>query len=563
METLHLYSPSGFGSAPNHNDLAASYRASFAALPLSKYGSPLRPLVLPYHLYGMLLLCLYLLVPHTHSALIYEVRWPVLGVIFWWQWKTLWETTSMSVATAYAAGLVSVLVAVYAVVFLVFERPQWEAWRVERRRRRILNGEAANGAARAEEDEKNIRHANGHTTGHANESGNLKSRGDTAVRTNGNALIPTKGDREQGEYEYYKQFYPTTLLTRISWVSDLLITFRGPGWNWAVPTLPPLPSHIARQVSPNSPITARHESRTSSVGVQRYDTRKELARAILPKFIAGYFLLDTLKVVMMKDPYFLVGPNTYTLPAHLQGFSPLTLHLIRQTISSLAIITSLFMVFSLSPLIHSLVLGPEILGLRGESYYYSTSWGSFSNITTRGLNGLWGGWWHQSFRFVFSSPTNYLIRNGYISPKSSAARIIALIFAFGISGVFHAAGSITQFPPTKPTHLTIFFALQAVGIIIQRCLCSFLSPLINRFTREGPVRKIGNFLFVLFWLLATASWLTDDFARGGVWLYEPVPISPLRGLGFGEKGDGWFCWSEHLGIGWYKGEKWWESGIAL
>jgi hypothetical protein len=29
-------------------------------------------------------------------------------------------------------------------------------------------------------------------------------------------------------------------------------------------------------------------------------------------------------------------------------------------------------------------------------------------------------------------------------------------------------------------------------------------------------------------------------------IYEPIPISPLRGLGFGVEGDGWWCW-KHVG----------------
>jgi hypothetical protein len=54
----------------------------------------------------------------------------------------------------------------------------------------------------------------------------------------------------------------------------------------------------------------------------------------------------------------------------------------------------------------------------------------------------------------------------------------------------------------------------------------------------------------------------DDFARGGVWLFEPIPVSPLRGLGFGQEGDRWWCWG-HIGVGWYTGKHWWESGIAF
>jgi hypothetical protein len=179
---------------------------------------------------------------------------------------------------------------------------------------------------------------------------------------------------------------------------------------------------------------------------------------------------------------------------------------------------------------------------------------------TKGLNGLWGSWWHQTFRFVFSTPTNYFISNKYFSPRSQLAKISALLFAFGISGFLHAGGSVSQFPATYPTHPPIFFMLQAVGILLQATFCSIFHPYLKML--PGWLRKSGNLAFTLFWMFETGWWLTDDFARGGIWLYEPIPVSVLRGLGFGDKGDGWWCW-EYSGVGWYHGKRWWESGIAL
>ena len=44
----------------------------------------------------------------------------------------------------------------------------------------------------------------------------------------------------------------------------------------------------------------------------------------------------------------------------------------------------------------------------------------------------------------------------------------------------------------------------------------------------------------------------------------PAVLGVVPGLlpGFGVEGDGWWCW-EHIGVGWYTGKHWWESGIAL
>lgn len=50
-------------------------------------------------------------------------------------------------------------------------------------------------------------------------------------------------------------------------------------------------------------------------------------------------------------------------------------------------------------------------------------------------------------------------------------------------------------------------------------------------------RRLGNLAFALAWLWATGWLLIDDFARCGIWLYEPVPVSLFRALGFGPAGD--------------------------
>ena len=73
---------------------------------------------------------------------------------------------------------------------------------------------------------------------------------------------------------------------------------------------------------------------------------------------------------------------------------------------------------------------------------------------------------------------------------------------------------------------------------------------------------IGEFCLYVHMVILYESSLIDDFARGGVWLFQPVAVSPLRALGYGEPGDSWWCW-ENVRISWYIGKHWWERGIAL
>lgn len=366
---------------------------------------------------------------------------------------------------------------------------------------------------------------------------------------------------QDNNLEYYWQSYPTdSFKERVEWVFDLVVNFRMPGWNFAIPPLPGLPSGIASKLG--EPISPTANSPISSVGMIRYDTRRALLAARILYFAAGYFALDILKTLMMTDPYFVFGPTTYALPPHLAflASSPFSLNFFHQLISALCIILSLEMVFMMAPLGLSILLGPSILGQTAHAWYYPTTWGSWSSVLDKGLNGLWGSWWHQTFRFAFAAPTNFLVANGYIKPHTNTTRTLSLLFAFGISGILHSAGSISQFPLSKPTSSLIFFMCQALGITIQTLFCALSKPLIAKVPRS--LRRIGNLVFVLGWLLYTGFWLTDDFARGGIWLYEPVPISIMRGMGLGERDAGWWCW-EHFGVSWYSGEHWWEGGIAI
>jgi hypothetical protein len=583
-ETLFPYLTST-ASAPSYREVVSAYRNVLA----TRYAEgTLRPLVIPYHLYGGFLLMAYFCIPHTKSPVVYATRWPVLAVIIWFEWKTMWDTSSQSPATALAAGLISAWGVVWSVTWLVLRRPQWDAKRVQRRKKRgegywtpligeggIWRGRKAGKSTKAprkhkmekenakkEESAVEISEGNGHLRDRALSNGHLK-----AEETNGHAYsngnekvaqqVSDSADNDE-DSEYYWQSCPDNIWERIPWVMDLIMNFRGPGWNWAIPPLPDLPRHIRLKVGDTDSKTP--SKGVSPVGLQQYTTRRELFHARLPEFIVGYFILDFVKVAMMKDPYYVFGPNTYALPPYLASLTPLQLRVYRETLSALADVVSLQMAFALMPLWLGLLHGPRVFGLRAEPWYFPSYWGSFSNITEKGLNGLWGGWWHQTFRLAFSAPSNYLIANGYVEARSMKAKVLALFFAFGISGFLHRWGSITQVPETHPWAPPAFFMLQAVGIFIQTTFTSTFRHQLSKLPKV--VGQAGNLLFTFAWLVGTGWILVDDFSRGGVWLYEPIPISPLRGLGFGVQGDGWWCW-EHIGVSWYTGKHWWESGIAL
>lgn len=536
---------------PSPRDVVATYRRT---IEIRVSEGSLRPMVLPYHFYGFILLGTYLCVRHTNRPMLYKARWIVLVAITWFQLETLWHTSSTNMAMSFVAGLISTYGIITSLTWLVFMRPQFDAKRIERKTIKkhgiATQGNESDGTAYLGSDELGSRQR-------ARANGDVSRKSIESKVSNGKNLGSSRSQPSANEYHW--QTYPDEIWERLGWISDLVINFRGPGWDWAIPILPKLPPCVYDKLGEHVDESSRKD--ISSTGIKRFATRDDVFRAQVPRFFMGYLLLDFVKTTMMNDPYFWLGPNDYAVPVYVSAMPPLIRCMYRELLSIAGVLISLDMVFLLAPLTMCLLLGPSsFMGLRGEAWYYPTTWGSFSVIANKGLAGLWGGAWHQMFRLVFSAPTNYLTANGYLKAKSSTTKLVASIFAFGISGILHAGGSISQIPSTKPWNPPAFFMLQALGIFLQTGSCTLLQKHIKNIPK--PIRRTTNVAYALLWGLLTGWWLADDFARGGIWLYEPIPISILRGLGLAGRDHGWWCW-EHVGIGWYTGQHWWESGIAI
>lgn len=146
--------------------------------------------------------------------------------------------------------------------------------------------------------------------------------------------------------------------------------------------------------------------------------------------------------------------------------------------------------------------------------------------------------------------------------KGRGARALQLGVAFGLSGCLHAAGSVTAHGETFPIRGQMaFFLLQAGGVFVENVVRAGLRGSgvgkgVPRWVKRGV-----TFVYVHVWFYHTAHLLCDDFARGGMWMFEPVPISLFRGLGFGGEGDGWLA-IEVLPM-WHCGSTWFTSGITF
>jgi hypothetical protein len=192
---------------------------------------------------------------------------------------------------------------------------------------------------------------------------------------------------------------------------------------------------------------------------------------------------------------------------------------------------------------------------------YPDEWGSYSAVLDRGLIGFWGTWWHQTFRFAFEAPSKWLIKRYHIGRRSLAGKVIQLFVAFALSGSLHAAGSYTSIGDTRPLRGPFtFFILQPVGILGQEFAKDSFTRLL-RFKRvPQAIRRAVNFVYVHFWLYHTGLFLVEDLAKGGTFLYEPVPLSVFRLIGIGGKNEPIVRWGMHW-FRWHQATRWWERGL--
>ncbi|KAJ9663201.1 hypothetical protein H2198_000962 [Neophaeococcomyces mojaviensis] len=369
------------------------------------------------------------------------------------------------------------------------------------------------------------------------------------------------------------QNYPKDgFLHLIDWSIDLITSFRGIHWNFRAP----LKTYMIRPPEGDPPALSE-EAR-----VQHKQALQRLRYTATRNFILYYLLIDFLKTVLVTEPYFLGiapldSPTTWPWLAALNALIPgnVITRFVRLSVIMGTTVTALTFIFSLSPLFFATVL-PYLIGEDRlysltkspllEVWMYPAQWGNmFTNLCNKGLAGMWGIWWHQMFRYGISEPSRILIQKLNINPRGQLGRAIQLFIAFGLTASIHASASSTTFSviPSKPWDPFIFFISQAFGIIVQTAASKQLNKMM-KFPKL--VRQIGNFTFVFVLMWFVGPFLADDFARCGIWLFEPIPVSFLRGLGFGP-GDTWIPWlSPAEGgrwLGWYDGGAWYKSAIGI
>ncbi|OJJ48872.1 hypothetical protein ASPZODRAFT_59887 [Penicilliopsis zonata CBS 506.65] len=350
------------------------------------------------------------------------------------------------------------------------------------------------------------------------------------------------------------QSYPKPLSHRLNWIMGLIFNMRGPEWNWRISTLEPLPPAVRMQLDKSS--MDRSDMSPEHKDLRYPDSKTQIKSAFFI-FFKSYIAIDILKVVMMRDAYFWGAerPPVPPFPFNLLAPFPILVYSYRLIMSVTGVFFALLYVTSLNPIIFlglSLAFPRAARGLTStplnSPWMYSSLFGPLlTSILEKGLAGCWAQWWHQLFRFGFLSASRWLLSvlPSSIAKPAYTRRSVHALIAFSLSGALHAVGSFTQHASTRPLHGPfLFFFLQAPGVMIQHLCDQVLLPFIFPKGVPRAVQRTFNLCSVVSWFLLTGGLIADDFARGGLWLVEPLPFSPLRGLGFGAEGEGWLCWRE-------------------
>lgn len=373
---------------------------------------------------------------------------------------------------------------------------------------------------------------------------------------------PDVDAKSRTRYAYRWQRFPDSLKERCIWCLDLICSPRGAGWNWRIFSLPPLPKEIALELEGKSEIAEKSPSSNKSFGK---DAGKRRLQDVFVKFLIEYMIIDVLKTTIQYDPYFwgiIDAPPIW--PFNL--LPPTSATILTRVSRTLLTGTGIFVVLNLVAHLITLIYLSVGLLLKGAPLY-SEPWmhaelnGPFlSTAMDYSVGGLWSIWWHQLCQIALITIPQWIVQP---FPRSSLKRFIYVILAFVMSGFIHAVGSYTIGAPTSPSSMFMFFFLQAAFICMHSITAKHIFP---KFNIDPPLRsrRIANVVLAFVWFNFTGPLFADDMSRGGIWLSEPLPLSPVRALGLGLDPDEGFVRNTGTNLfRWYSGERWWQKGIII
>lgn len=391
----------------SHRDVIAFYDARYRNLIAS---GDAHPFLYPWAGVGALLIIASLMIDYRVSRMRRLGSYAAFAAMCCYQTWAIATNRARNPAAAFGVGILSSFGALWSAAIMIFNDCQRDFKRIERAEggrlwKREITAES-NGHANGVE-------LNGSAMAKMN-GGNPKTSLRHRHQANGTTESSTKGPTERHGPLIWQSYPAGPLIERLDWVCDAFCSFRGVGWNWQSSGIPPPPSWVSNQLAGDLSATERPEpAKTSKSGIRRFGDRKALLQACLRNLALGYIALDAIKTLGIHDRYMWYGDMSLPPPDFLPTFITDSFFLTksyRLLVCLSAINIALWAIFKLGPVFFVGILGPNVVGLRGEAWMNPADmFGSFEHVLDSGLAGWWGAWWHQTFRVAFQQPGDWLV----------------------------------------------------------------------------------------------------------------------------------------------------------
>lgn len=363
-------------------------------------------------------------------------------------------------------------------------------------------------------------------------------------------------------YAYRWQSFPDSLKERSIWCLDLICSPRGAGWNWRIVSMPPLPKEVSLELEGKREIEEKTLASAHPFGL---DAAKRRLREVCVRFLIEYMVIDILKTAIQYDPYFwgiVDAPPVWPFELLPPTIANVFAHGTRAYLTATGILIILNLYAHFMTLVY-LSIGLLLKGspIFSEPWMHAELNGPLlSTAMEYSVGGLWSIWWHQLCQIALITIPQWIVRP---FPRSSFKRFSYVILAFMMSGFIHAVGTYTMAAPTSPLSMFMFFLLQAAYICMHNIFAKHILPKCN-LDLSIRTRQIANAFFAFVWFYLTGPLFADVMASGGIWLSEPLPLSPTRALGLGfDATEGFVRNTGYNLFRWYSGDKWWQKGIII
>ena len=267
----------------------------------------------------------------------------------------------------------------------------------------------------------------------------------------------------------------------------------------------------------------------------KHPTRVEFAMDVITRLLPVLVVfLPLSKQLARNDPYFsnptwsIIGP--YGLDNSGEGKTATLLkHLLPAVVlrpSTMAMYAySLLLGLFLPPMLIVVLLNAlRLIPDEWSPHTWRPHFGPFSAITSYGVRGFWGRWWHQQMRHIVAEPGRWFAGKLGLEDKGRQKTIkymLICVSAFTLSGITHS-GMV----PPKPRLATVaphelrmqlagFFWLQPVGIAIEMFA---LEPILRRLPSSMRVlQAVLRVLWTAVFMCLACTFLVVPFGQLGYW----------------------------------------------